>query len=106
MITAIIFSAHLLFALIIYTKKWQSDSVTAAWLNVGLIGILFSVGWTITGSVAPLIMEPKGFGIQFDRDAFSLTLLTIGEFLFYWIYYKDVFAGPETEAIEAGTEKQ
>ena len=91
MITAIIFSAHLLFALIIFTKKWQSESVTAAWLNVGLIGILFSVGWTITGMIAPLIMDPKGFGIFFDRDTFSLTLLTICEFFFFMIYYKDIF---------------
>ena len=106
MITAIIFSAHLLFALIIYTKKWQSESVSTAWLNVGLIGILFSVGWTITGSIAPLIMEPKGLGIFFDRDTFSLTLLTIGEFLFYMIYYKDVFTQSEAEVIEAGKERQ
>ena len=73
---------------------------------MGLIAILFSVGWTITGSIAPLIMEPKGFGIFFDRDTFSLTLLTIGEFFFYLIYYKDVFAKPAAEVNEAGTEKQ
>jgi hypothetical protein len=106
MITAIIFSAHLLFALIIFTKKWQSESVTAAWLNVGLIGILFSVGWTITGMIAPLIMDPKGFGIFFDRDTFSLTLLTICEFFFFMIYYKDVFVQPEAGISEAGKEKQ
>ena len=35
MITAIIFSAHLLFALMIYTKKWQIESISSAWLNVG-----------------------------------------------------------------------
>lgn len=106
MITAIIFSAHLLFALIIYTKKWQTDSVTAAWLNVGLIGILFSVGWTITGSIAPLIMDPKGFGLFFDRDTFSLTLLSIGEIFFYLIYYKDVFAGAPVKISGDGKEKQ
>ena len=106
MIIAIIFSAHLLFALIIYTKKWQSESVSAAWLNIGLIGILFSVGWTITGSIAPLIMEPRGFGLLFDRDTFSLTLLTIGEFFFYLVYYKDVFVDPVAGINEAGKEIQ
>jgi hypothetical protein len=106
MITAIIFSAHILFALIIYTRKWQSDSVSAAWLNVGLIAILFSVGWTITGMIAPLVMEPKGLGILFDRDTFSLSLLSIGEILFYAIYYKGVFTDQEEVINEAGTEKQ
>jgi hypothetical protein len=106
MITAIIFSAHLLFALIVFTKKWQIESISAAWLNIGLIGILFSVGWTITGMIAPLIMEPKGLGIFFDRDTFSLTLLSVGEFLFYNIYYKDIFGRLETKPTEAGKEKQ
>ncbi|MGA7722811.1 MAG: hypothetical protein WCA84_16715 [Ignavibacteriaceae bacterium] len=106
MITAIIFSAHLLFALIIYTKKWQIESISSAWLNVGLIGILFSVGWTITGMIAPMLMDPKGLGIFFDRDTFSLTLLSIGEFFFYLIYYKDVFVKIEEDINEAGMEKQ
>jgi hypothetical protein len=89
MITAFIFFAHLVFALIIYTKKWQDDGIKSAILNVVLIGILFTVGWSITGIVAKLIMDQKGFGLQFDRDAFSLTLLMIGEFFFYRIYYEE-----------------
>ena len=57
-------------------------------MNVSLILILFAVGWTITGMIAKLIMEPKGLGLYYDRDTFSLTLLTIIEFFFYKIYYK------------------
>jgi uncharacterized membrane protein YhdT len=106
MITAIIFSAHLLFTLIVFTKKWQYESVSAAWLNMGLIAILFSVGWTITGMISPLLMDPKGFGLYFDRDTFSLSLLSIGEFFFYNFYYKDIFSEKEREIIEAGKEKQ
>jgi hypothetical protein len=34
-------------------------------------------------------MEQSGFGIHFDRDTFSLTLLTILEVFFYRIYYKE-----------------
>ena len=44
-------------------------------------------------------MEPKGLGMQFDRDAFSLTLLTIIEFFFYKFYYQE-------EPIAADKEKQ
>jgi len=57
-------------------------------MNMGLIVILFSVGWTITGMIAKLIMNQEGLGIYFDSDAFSLTLLTIMEFFFYKFYYQ------------------
>lgn len=99
MITALIFSIHLIFALIIFTKKWQDENITSALLNLGLIGILFSVGWTITGMFSQAVMGPKGLGIYFDRDAFSLTLLIIAEYFFYKMYYGDLF-------IEAEKEKQ
>ncbi|MCL5031258.1 MAG: hypothetical protein M1480_19825 [Bacteroidetes bacterium] len=97
MITAILFTAHFIFALIIFTKKWQEESLSAGFINVGLIGILFSVGWTITGLISQLIMEPKGFGIFFDRDTFSISLLTIGEIFFYKMYYKDTFTEVDKE---------
>jgi formate hydrogenlyase subunit 3/multisubunit Na+/H+ antiporter MnhD subunit len=89
MITAIIFFAHFIFVLIIFTIKWQEEGLSSAWMNIGLIGILFAVGWTLTGIIAKILMEQAGFGIHFDRDTFSLTLLTILEVFFYQIYYKD-----------------
>ena len=97
MITAIIFAAHLIFALIVFTKKWQNESLTAAFLNIALIAILFSVGWPITNSIAKFIMKPEGLGIFYNRDAFSLTLLTIVEYFFYRIYYNDVFNADDKE---------
>lgn len=87
MIISVIFFAHLLFSLIIFTIKWQEEKLSAAFLNVGLIAILFAVGWSIAGIIAKAVMEPKGLGIYFDRDTFSLTLLTIGEYFFYRMYY-------------------
>lgn len=99
MVTALIFAIHLIFALIIFTVKWQQESLSSAFLNLGLIGILFSVGWSLTGIIAQLVMGPKGFGIYFDRDAFSLSVLLIVEIFFYKMYYQDVF-------IEVGTERQ
>ena len=98
MISAFIFFAHFLFILIIFTWKWQSDGISAAFINIALILILFAVGWTITGMISQLLMEPKGFGLYFDRDTFSLSLLTIIEYFFYRIYFKEPTA--------AGKEKQ
>lgn len=89
MITAFIFFLHLIFGLIIFTKKWQDETLSAGFTNITLVFILFTVGWTITGTVAKIFMEPKGLGLQFDRDTFALTLLTIAEVFFYKFYYKD-----------------
>ena len=89
MIAAFIFFAHLIFALYIFTKKWQDENLKSAFLNIALIGILFSVGWSIATIIAKLFMEPEGLGIFYNRDDFSLTILSIGEFFFYRIYYKE-----------------
>ena len=87
MIAAFIFFAHFIFILLIFTWKWQRDGISGAIMNVSLILVLFAVGWTITGMIAKFVMEPKGFGLYYDRDTFSLTLLTLIEFFFYRIYY-------------------
>jgi hypothetical protein len=99
MITAFIFFAHFLFALIIFTKKWQEESLSSSFLNLGLILILFAVGWTLSGLIAKLFMEPEGLGIYFDRDTFALSLLTLIEIIFYRFYYKET-------ATEGDKEKQ
>ncbi|MGQ9799864.1 MAG: hypothetical protein ACUVRG_11370 [Ignavibacterium sp.] len=95
MITGLIFAFHLLFILIIFTKKWQDENLSTAFLNVGLIIILFSVGWTITGMIAKAVMEPQGFGREFNRDTFSLVLLTIIEYFFYKFYYSEDFTSTD-----------
>ncbi len=88
MIAAIIFITHFIFALIIFIKKFRSDGLSIAAMNLVLIVILFGVGWTVTGLISKLLMDQEGFGIEFNRDTFSLSLLTIIEIVFYWYYYK------------------
>jgi len=100
MIAALIFSAHLVFMSYIFTKKWQDESLSSAFTNLALLVILFAVGWSISTSVVKIIIDSKGFGIQFDADTISLTLLSICEFFFYRFYYKE-----DKPATEAGKEK-
>ena len=90
MIISIIFFIHLIFSLVIFTIKWQEEKLSTAFLNIALIAILFAVGWSIASVIAKAVMEPKGLGIYFDRDTFALTLLTIGEYFFYRLYYKPI----------------
>lgn len=99
MIIAFIYSVHLLFVLFIFTKKWQSESLADAFQNMLLIIILFFVGWPLITMIIKIFVDIKGLGIHFDRDTIILTLLTIGEYYFYRMYYK------EELTIEAGMEK-
>lgn len=99
MITAIIFAAHIIFALIVFTIKWQDENLKSGLINLSLIGVLFAVGWSISGIIAKLIMKPEGLGLYYDRDTFSLTILTIAEYFFYKFYYRE-------ETISNDTEKQ
>ncbi len=96
MITALIFFIHFIFSLVVFTKKWQDDNLSSAFINLGLVGLLFTVGWSLAGIVSKLIMEPQGFGVYFDRDTFSLAILTVSEFFFYKMYYSDIFSEDDT----------
>ncbi len=95
MIIILIFIAHFIFAALIFRKKLINESLTAAFLNIALIIIFFAIGWSLTTMILKWIMEPEGFGKFFDRDTFSLTLLTITEFFFYRMYYKPDFSKKE-----------
>ena len=89
MVIAFIFLLHLIFTFFVSYKKWKLDSPSSAFIDLVLIIIIFSVGWSVTTMFAKLIWEPEGFGKYFDRDTIALFLLTIAEFFFYRIYYRD-----------------
>lgn len=95
MIIWLIFYAHILFALIIFAKKYQDENISAALLNLGLIGLLFSVGWSIASLGTKYIMSEAGLGTWFDRDTITLTILTVGEYFFYRSYYGKDFTQDE-----------
>lgn len=97
MISAIIFAGHLIFVTYIFTKKWQDESLSSAFINLALVIILFTIGWSIATSVLKMFIDQKGFGIHFDSDTISLTLLSIAEYFFYKFYYKDSKTNPIEE---------
>ena len=91
MIVGLIFFVHFIFILAIFVKKWQDESLSAGITNSFLIIILFAIGWSLTTFIAKVIFEPKGFGIYFDRDTISLTVLSVFEYFFYKMYFKNDF---------------
>jgi uncharacterized membrane protein YhdT len=100
MVIAFIFLVHLIFTIYIFIKKWKQNSIGEALIDLVLIIILFSVGWSITTMISKLFWEPIGFGKYFDRNTIALTILTIGEFFFYRTYYKDLSKKNNTTANE------
>lgn len=88
MIAIFLFYIHFIFGLYVFTKRWQEEGLGAAILILIFIGIIFSVGWTISYLIASLIFSPEGFGKFYNRDTISLTIVTIFEYFFYKTYFK------------------
>ncbi|MBI3189413.1 MAG: hypothetical protein HYZ33_02075 [Ignavibacteriales bacterium] len=89
MIILFVFYLHTVAAIYTFTKRWQETSFTWGFLSVILIVLIFSVGWTLTDSFLKLVVEKKGFGPLFDRDAMALVLVTMIEILF--LYFQTIW---------------
>lgn len=90
MVIALIFLLHLISIAYLFYKRMTKESLSAAFIDLIFIIIIFSVGWSLSTMICKVIWDPIGFGKYFDRDTISLSLLTIVEFFFYKIYFKDI----------------
>ena len=89
MIPLIIFYLHIIGISAAFTSEYQKEGTGAAFLSIGFVVLIFSVGWTISTFILKYVMDETGFGIWLNRDAFSLVLLTIAEVVFYYKYYSE-----------------
>ncbi len=90
MIEILIFHLHFVGALYAFTKNWQKHSTKEGILAVLVIGLVFTIGWALTGPIARIIMPQAWETIYFNRDTLSLVLLAIPEaFFFYFFFVKD-----------------
>ncbi|HRE40658.1 MAG TPA: hypothetical protein PLG90_04945 [Ignavibacteria bacterium] len=116
MIAVIIFFIHIIFAVIVFSKTYQSDSLMQAILNIAFIIILFSVGWVVSDLVVGLIISSNGYvieipvnkflqfllktsgffipnnngtGVLQPKDTISLIILTVIEIFFYRFFFKN-----------------
>lgn len=87
MIELLIFHLHIVAALYAFTKNWQKDSIKSGILSVLLIGLMFAIGWALTGTIARLIMPEELNTIYFTQDSLSLVLLLIPEYFFFKVYF-------------------
>lgn len=88
MIPLIVFYLHIVAAVWAFTKRWQEEGLKEGFLAVAFMGLIFTVGWTLTTLSLQVIISPKGFGPGLDRDSLTLLLLTVGEAVFYYWYLR------------------
>ncbi len=88
MVTLFVFYIHTVAAVYAFTDQCQEEGVGAGTLAVAFMGIVFSVGWSISTFILKFLLSEKGFGMYFNRDAISLAVLTAGETVFYYLYLK------------------
>ena len=83
MIELLIFHLHIVAGLYGFTKNWQKRGFKDGILTVMIIGLMFSIGWALTGQIARIIMPKSWNTPMFTQDTLSLILLVIPEFFFF-----------------------
>jgi hypothetical protein len=89
MVELFVFYIHVVAVVAMFTKRWQEEGLSEAFLVVFFMALIFFVGWSIATFLMKLLMEQEGLGLFFDRDAASLLLLTAGEVVLYYFYLRD-----------------
>ncbi len=99
MIEVVIFHLHILAALYAFTRRWQEANVKEGILALGLIGLVFTIGWAVTGGIAKFVTPSGGFTPWFTADTLSLVLLVIPEiFLFRLFFMRKPAPAPSSSA--------
>jgi MFS family permease len=78
---------HIVGAIYAYTKSWLKGTVKDGLLALGIIGLIFTIGWALSSPIAGLIMPLKWESIYFTRDTLSLVLLFIPEVVFFYLFF-------------------
>jgi hypothetical protein len=87
MIELIIFQLHIVGILYAFTTNWQKKGLRDGILSVLIIGLLFTIGWSLTTPLAGLIYPSSWKSIYFTKDTLSLLLLFIPECVFFNIFF-------------------
>ena len=83
MITLFVFYAHVVAAVVLFTRRWQEADLKEGFLAVGFLLLVFSVGWSITTFLVRLVASEKGLAVWLDRDTMALLFLAMLEAGFF-----------------------
>ena len=89
MIPLVVFYLHIVGIVGVFTKRYQADGIGEGFLAVFFMGLIFFVGWAMASFIMKLVMTQEGLAAWFDRDAASLSLLTLVEVVLYYFYFRD-----------------
>lgn len=87
MIDLLIFYIHFFVAVYAFTKNWQETGLRDGLLAVGLILLIFSIGWAITGTLAFAIWPKSWNTVYFTSDTLALVMLIIPESVFFYHFF-------------------
>jgi hypothetical protein len=87
MIELLIFHLHIIGVLYAFTKNWQTRGIKDGLLAIAIIGLMFAIGWALTGTLAYQIYPSSWDSIYFNYDTLSLVLLLIPESIFFYHFF-------------------
>lgn len=89
MIPLVVFYLHIVGVVAVFTKRYQAEGIGEGFLAVFFMGLIFFVGWAMASFIMKLVMPEEGWAPWFERDAASLVLLTLGESVLYYFYFRE-----------------
>ncbi len=87
MIELLIFHLHIAAAVYAFVKNFQNRGMKDALLALGVIGLVFAIGWALTGTLAYHIYPSDWNSIYFTSDSLALLLLLIPEAVFFKLFF-------------------
>jgi hypothetical protein len=89
MIPLFVFYLHMIGFTYFFVREYQREGLSAGFLTLGFLILIFSVGWTISSIVWKSLIDEIGFGTWLNRDALSLASLTVCEAVLYSFYFRE-----------------
>ena len=87
MIELIIFHLHILIGLYAFTSYWQNHTLKEGFLALGVVFLVFVVGWSLMGTIADFIYIDSFKNNYLTKDTLGLILLVIPESFFFYIFF-------------------
>lgn len=88
MIELMIYHLHLMGVLYAAVSRWQREGMKGALLAIGICGLVFVIGWSLTGAIARMLMPgPFAPGALVTSDTLSLLILLVPEVAFFWMFF-------------------